>query len=98
MRQATSSYDKSQILFYRGIAALGLGRDTECEKCAREAYVYARDIGAWLEMEEIVALASLIRGADVRLEHSAYLETNTTMQDWVRHATSFIDSVVRKAR
>lgn len=98
MRQATSSYDKSQILFYRGIAALGLGRDAECEKCAREAYVYARDIGAWLEMEEIVALASLIRGVDVRLEHSAYLETNTTMQNWVRHATSFIDSVVRKAR
>ena len=92
IHQATSSYDKSQFYFYRGIAALKLGRREECLECAKAAYGLARSIGAWLEMEEAVALAG---EAAVGLEHSEHFASSVTIQNWVRHAVSFIESIPR---
>lgn len=62
--QAMSAYDKSQIMFYRGIASMQLGYSDDVKESVTKAYEYAYSIGAWLELEEIIALASFA-GCDV---------------------------------
>lgn len=91
LQQATSSYDKSQILFYKSIAALKLRKNDEVIEYTEKAYNYAKDIGAWLEVEEIISVNSMA-DSDIRdlLDHSNCFQTNTAIQKWLSHAKEFI--------
>ena len=60
IEQATSAYDKSQILFYKSICAIKLHENEDLKKSIIDAYKYASSIGAWLELEEIVALDNYV--------------------------------------
>lgn len=90
LQQATSLYDKSQILFYRGIAAFKLGLSADCNECVNAAYKYTKSIGAWLELEEIVLLSSFIDNCDAKLAHSEMYSTNDTAKNWIRYVSSFM--------
>lgn len=98
MEKATSSYDKAQILFYRGISAFKLGRIEDCLENAATAYEYAKKIGARLEMEEIIGLISLTDSHNLLSEHlQCYsADVNETIQNWVRYTTSFIKNISRR--
>jgi len=91
--QATSAYDKSQILFYRAIASLKLKKNDECQKNIQSAYNYAKSIGAWLELEEMVMLSSFVCDSENCLEHSKIFEENIGLQKWIEHAKSFIENI-----
>ena len=93
MQHATSSYDKSQILFYRSMAALKLNQVDECVKYVSEAYRYAKSIGAWLEMEEVVAVAEKLPTKIKDIEHSVFFDTNLDIRKWIRYANSFIEQI-----
>lgn len=90
LQQATSLYDKSQILFYRGIAALKLGLIDVCNNCVKTAYAYAKSIGAWLELEEIVLLSSFASECGNELAHSEMYFSNETAQRWIKYVSAFI--------
>lgn len=91
LQQATSLYDKSQILFYRGIAAFKLNLTESFRECVECAYKYAKTIGAWLELEEIVLLSTFVELPDIKLEHSNIYATNKTLKNWIKYVSEFID-------
>lgn len=88
-KQATSKYDKSQILFYQSIAALKLGMNDEAILCAKQAYELAINIEAWLEAEEIATVATLAGSLELLSQN---LE-NPFIEKWIIHAHSFIEKL-----
>ena len=89
---ATSSYDKSQIMFYRAIALLKTGRDDEARACAYEGVKKARAIGAWLELEEL----SLVQGLSEKgaICHSERYGSNPFIQKWSDYAQEVLRKVI----
>lgn len=95
MEQATSAYDKSQILFYKAFADLKHHDYSSFSESIIEAYRYAKSIGAWLEMEEIVNLLEYSGKAVSGVEHSEVFRSNIAIQRWIEHVNQFIKSVLK---
>ena len=89
LKQATSKYDKSQILFYQSIAALKLKESKEAISCSKKAYNLAISIEAWLESEEIAAVASLAGNTEIKHQHL----TNPFINKWIGYAQDFINKI-----
>lgn len=88
--QATSSYDKSQILFYKAIAAMKLNKIQESCKCIIEAHDYASSIGALLETEEIISLALMVNSGNAQLKRTQHYYDNPYIQNWITHVEGFL--------
>lgn len=88
-KQATSKYDKSQILFYQSIAALKLKEIEEAISCSKKAYNLAISIEAWLESEEIAVVASLAGNTDKKHQHL----NNPFINKWIGYAQEFINKI-----
>lgn len=93
-KQATSSYDKSQILFYRSIAELKFNKKESFFADITLAYEYAKTIGAWLEMDEIVSLASITNDNTLKLTHSHIFSDNNIIKNWVKYVISFMRNIL----
>lgn len=93
LQQATSSYDKSQILFYRSLAAYKSKKFADCKNYVREAYSYAKSIGAWLEAEEVVALANMLPCDSAVLKHTESFSSNEYIRTWIEHVIEFINNI-----
>lgn len=93
--QATSAYDKSQILFYKSISAMKLHENEELKKSIVDAYNYASSIGAWLELEEIVALANYGGVQIENVTHCKEYQSNDYIRKWIGHVNSFFDTILR---
>lgn len=87
---ATSLYDWSQIMFYRGLALLKLKKCEDAVKCLRIGAQNAEQIGAWLELEEIL-LALNENGNNV---HSERFFENSYIHKWSDYAYEAIKKVV----
>lgn len=95
MDQATSAYDKSQILFYKAFAALKQHDNISFSKSIMEAYKYAKSIEAWLEMEEIVSLKEYSGLFVDGVEHCDIYYSNKTIKNWIKHVNHFIETVLK---
>ena len=92
-KNATSQYDKSQIAFYKGIAALKLGQKEEIKNALKKGYKFTSQIGAWLELGEFVQLAIL---ADVDIstwDIPKNVQENRYINNWRKHVVLFIESL-----
>lgn len=90
---ATSLYDQSQILFYKGIAFLKKGEDRQAYECAVNGMNKAERIGAWLEMEEIALVKSLAE-KDSIIHHTEHYNSNEYIQKWSLYAQKIIEKVI----
>ena len=95
IEQATSAYDKSQILFYKSICAFKLQENEDLKKSIIDAYKYASSIGAWLELEEIVALANYVGCQNDGLIHCKEYQTNMYIRKWIEHVNTFFDRILK---
>lgn len=95
MEQATSAYDKSQILFYKALAALKLNDKSSFRESIVVAFTNAKSIGAWLEMEEIVNLMEFSGLVIDGVEHSDVFHSNNAIQKWIAHVNHFIQTILK---
>ena len=93
--QATSAYDKSQILFYKAITALSSQDTHGFIQSIKKAHRYANSIGAWLELEEIMALAQYSKIQVDGVFHCDSFESNKSIQKWIEHVTHFFDTIFK---
>jgi tetratricopeptide (TPR) repeat protein len=93
----TSNYDKSQVLFYKGIALAGLNNTPKLKKCVEAAREYAQKIGAWLEFEEITYLGNRVFGEGSYPHCSAYMN-NTHIRKWIPYVAHFLDKILSEQR
>lgn len=90
---ATSLYDQSQILFYKGLAFLKKNDLGKAYDCAVEGMSKAEQIGAWLEMEEIALIRSLAQNEDF-ICHTEHYWNNEYIQKWSKYAEATIKKVI----
>lgn len=90
---ATSQYDKSQILFYKGIALLMKNEKQAARECAIEGMNNAKKIGAWLEFEEI-ALVKNLAEENVTIQHTEHYYDNDYIHKWSEYAICTIKKVI----
>lgn len=91
---ATSLYDQSQIMFYKGLALLQKGEYQKALECAVNGMDNAERIGAWLELEEI-ALVKSIAGRKNTIRHTEHYYDNTYIQKWSKYALETIEKVIK---
>ena len=90
---ATSKYDKSQILFYRGIALTALKMNSKAVECIDVGLQYAKEIGAWLECEEITLLKNVLLSGN-EIQHSDMYYENEYIRKWADYALSAMERVI----
>ena len=90
---ATSLYDQSQILFYKGLAFLKKNDLGKAYDCAVEGMSKAEQIGAWLEMEEIALIRSLAQ-KEYSICHTEHYWINEYIQKWSKYAEATIKKVI----
>lgn len=90
---ATSKYDKSQILFYRGIALTALKKNNKAVECVDLGGQSAEEIGAWLECEEIALLKNVLLNRN-EIQHSDMYYENEYIRKWADYALSAIERVI----
>lgn len=90
----TSTYDKSQVLFYKGIALLIMNDFENLRDAIDEAAGYALKIGAWLEYEEIVLLERLAF-VETYHDHCAQYNNNENIRNWLIHVKDFIEQIAK---
>jgi tetratricopeptide (TPR) repeat protein len=91
---ATSLYDQSQIMFYKALALLKIGENSEAYECAASGMDKAEQIGAWLEMEEIALVKSLAEKESV-INHTEHYFSNEYIQKWSLYALETIEKVIK---
>ena len=94
MEIATSLYDQSQIMFYKGLALLKNGDYSGAHECAISGMNKAERIGAWLEMEEIVLIKNLAEREDITY-HTEHYNSNGYIQKWSQYALETIKKVIK---
>ncbi len=94
LKIATSLYDQSQIMFYKGVALLKKGEYNEAYECAANGMDKAEQIGAWLEMEELSLIKNIAK-KESNIYHTEHYYNNEYIQRWSLYAYETINEVIK---